>query len=66
MINTVVEAFSGLVILVNNAGIQEECSHELATRDFDNALSIPTSEKQGLLRILLRIYQFTKNYIGEL
>lgn len=41
IINTTIETFGSLDILVNNAGIQKECpSHELATSDFDNVLSV--------------------------
>ncbi|OUL25008.1 sugar dehydrogenase [Nostoc sp. T09] len=41
MVNTVVEKFGSLDILINNAGIQKECpSHEIATQDFDNILSV--------------------------
>ncbi|OUL19256.1 SDR family oxidoreductase [Nostoc sp. 106C] len=41
MVNTVVEKFGSLDILINNAGIQKECpSHEIATKDFDNILSV--------------------------
>ena len=41
MVNTVVEQFGSLDILINNAGIQKECpSHEIPTLDFDNVLSV--------------------------
>lgn len=41
MVNTVVEQFGSLDILINNAGIQKECSsHEISTKDFDNVLSV--------------------------
>jgi glucose 1-dehydrogenase len=41
MVNTVVEQFGSLDILINNAGIQKECpSHEIPTKDFDNVLSV--------------------------
>lgn len=41
MVNTVVEQFGSLDILINNAGIQKECpSHEIPTQDFDNVLSV--------------------------
>jgi len=41
MVNTVVEQFGSLDILINNAGIQKECpSHEILTKDFDNVLSV--------------------------
>lgn len=41
MVNTVVEQFGSLDILINNAGIQTECpSHEISTKDFDNVLSV--------------------------
>lgn len=41
MVNTVVEQFGSLDILINNAGIQKECpSHEIPTEDFDNVLSV--------------------------
>lgn len=41
MVNTVVEQFGSLDILINNAGIQQECpSHEISTKDFDNVLSV--------------------------
>ena len=40
MVNTVVEQFGSLDILINNAGIQKECpSHEISTQDFDLVLS---------------------------
>lgn len=41
MVNTVVEQFGSLDILINNAGIQKECpSHEIPTSDLDNVLSV--------------------------
>ena len=41
MVNTVVEQFGSLDILINNAGIQKECpSHEIPTKDFDDVLSV--------------------------
>lgn len=41
MVNTVVQQFGSLDILVNNAGIQTECaSHEVATDDFDQVISV--------------------------
>lgn len=41
MVNTVVEQFGSLDILINNAGIQKECPfHEISTKDFDNVLSV--------------------------
>ncbi|BAZ17182.1 glucose 1-dehydrogenase [Calothrix sp. NIES-4071] len=41
MVNTVVEKFGSLDILINNAGIQKECpSHELKTEDFDSVLGV--------------------------
>ncbi len=41
MINTVVDKFGSLDLLINNAGIQtESASHEISTQDFDNVLSV--------------------------
>lgn len=41
IVNTVVDKFGSLDILINNAGIQKECpSHEISTKDFDNVLSV--------------------------
>ncbi|QIR39999.1 SDR family oxidoreductase [Tolypothrix sp. PCC 7910] len=41
MVNTVIEKFGSLDILINNAGIQKECpSHELKTEDFDQVLAV--------------------------
>ncbi|NDJ19965.1 SDR family oxidoreductase [Myxacorys almedinensis] len=41
MVNAVVDKFGSLDILINNAGIQEDCpSHELSANDFDNVLSV--------------------------
>lgn len=41
MVNTVVQEFGSLDILINNAGIQKECaSHELKTEDFDSVLGV--------------------------
>ncbi|MUL38922.1 SDR family oxidoreductase [Gloeocapsopsis dulcis] len=41
MVNTVVEQFGSLDVLINNAGIQTECpSHEVATDDFDQVISV--------------------------
>ena len=41
MVNTVVDKFGSLDILINNAGIQKECpSHELKTEDFDSVLGV--------------------------
>ena len=39
LINTVIDRFDGLDILINNAGIQTECpSHELSAAEFDRVL----------------------------
>ena len=39
LINTVIDRFGGLDILINNAGIQTECpSHELSAAEFDRVL----------------------------
>ncbi|MBW4600471.1 MAG: glucose 1-dehydrogenase [Calothrix sp. FI2-JRJ7] len=41
MVNTVVQEFGSLDILINNAGIQKECaSHELKAEDFDSVLGV--------------------------
>lgn len=41
MVNTVVDQFGGLDILINNAGIQTECpSHEISAEEFDQVLSV--------------------------
>jgi len=41
MVNTVVDKFGSLEILVNNAGIQKECpSDEIATKDFDQVIAV--------------------------
>jgi len=41
MVNTVVEQFGSIDLLINNAGIQTECpSHEIETQDFDRVLSV--------------------------
>ncbi|HBE48224.1 MAG TPA: sugar dehydrogenase, partial [Cyanobacteria bacterium UBA11369] len=41
MVNTVVEKFGSLDILINNAGIQTECpSHEIPTADFDRVIGV--------------------------
>ncbi|WP_414550779.1 glucose 1-dehydrogenase [Anabaena sp. CCY 0017] len=41
MVNSVVDTFGSLDILINNAGIQTECpSHELTTADFDQVLAV--------------------------
>jgi glucose 1-dehydrogenase len=41
MVNTIVEKFGSLDILINNAGIQTECpSHELETADFDRVIAV--------------------------
>lgn len=41
MMNTVIDEFGGLDILINNAGIQTECpSHEISTEEFDKILSV--------------------------
>jgi glucose 1-dehydrogenase len=41
MVNTVVNEFGSLDILINNAGIQKECpSHEIKTEDFDSVLTV--------------------------
>ena len=41
MVNTVVEQFGSIDILINNAGIQTECaSHEIETPDFDRVISV--------------------------
>ncbi|MBW4612372.1 MAG: SDR family oxidoreductase [Desmonostoc vinosum HA7617-LM4] len=41
MINTVVEEFGSVDILINNAGIQTECpSHEMTTADFDRVITV--------------------------
>ncbi len=41
MVNTVVEQFGSIDLLINNAGIQTECpSHEIETPDFDRVLSV--------------------------
>ncbi|KJH69374.1 SDR family oxidoreductase [Aliterella atlantica] len=41
MVNTVVEQFGSIDLLINNAGIQTECSsHEIDTQDFDRVLSV--------------------------
>ncbi|HAX77846.1 MAG TPA: sugar dehydrogenase [Cyanobacteria bacterium UBA11372] len=41
VVNTVVEKFGSLDILINNAGIQTECpSHEVTTADFDRVIGV--------------------------
>jgi glucose 1-dehydrogenase len=41
MVNSVVDSFGSLDILINNAGIQTECpSHEVTTADFDKVLNV--------------------------
>ncbi|HYW22346.1 MAG TPA: glucose 1-dehydrogenase [Nodularia sp. (in: cyanobacteria)] len=41
MVNSVVDTFGSLDILINNAGIQAECpSHELTAADFDQVLAV--------------------------
>ncbi len=41
MVNTTIDQFGGLDILINNAGIQTECpSHEIPTEEFDRILSV--------------------------
>jgi glucose 1-dehydrogenase len=41
LINTVVDQFGGLDILINNAGIQTECpAHEISTDEFDRVLAV--------------------------
>ncbi|AFY46173.1 dehydrogenase of unknown specificity, short-chain alcohol dehydrogenase like protein [Nostoc sp. PCC 7524] len=41
MVNTVIDKFGSLDILINNAGIQTECpSHEVTTEDFDRVIGV--------------------------
>ncbi|NJR51820.1 MAG: glucose 1-dehydrogenase [Leptolyngbyaceae cyanobacterium CSU_1_3] len=41
LVNTTIDTFGSLDILINNAGVQTECpSHEIATEEFDRVLSI--------------------------
>jgi len=41
MVNTVIEEFGSLDILINNAGIQTECpSHEITAEDFDRVIGV--------------------------